>query len=281
MGELEKAISIQDSKQRIDALGGFVRIADRGKMDEEQRAIFEKSQAEILATPGYAEYYRDRILTARAQMEAEQDQAKRDDLFYRTMYKAAGGFGVLSLLPSPASVRVLGEFLADERGRYSPIPADDPAGDGEHIRWLHYVRTSNCEYAVRALNAMPLIAKPTSEHPATFEDVSAWRQWYERIKSGHATFRFEGDPTEYDLDGPAPPEKLKRLAEARERDAMRVARQQPGTGVAPGSSLATQSQSSAPNAPVSITGILLATCAVAAASVWYLVRRRKHSGGKA
>jgi hypothetical protein len=46
---------------------------------------------------------------------------------------------------------------------------------------------------------------------------AAWLLWYEQIKSGNRTFRFEGDPTEYDLNGPAPKQKIERVERERKR----------------------------------------------------------------
>src|SRR5690606_26228155 len=73
------------------------------------------------------------------------------------------------------------------------------------------------------LQRLPLTFKPVKRAGYTFpyEYVYAWQNWYEQIKAGSRTFRFEGDPTEYDLNGPVPKEKLQRIE--RDRDDERAA----------------------------------------------------------
>jgi hypothetical protein len=51
-----------------------------------------------------------------------------------------------------------------------------------------------------------LVSPPVPTRKSNFviydEDIEAWRLWYEQVKSGKRTFRFEGDPQEYNLAGP-------------------------------------------------------------------------------
>lgn len=236
----------------------------------EKTYILELARTRHLEIPAWENYYRDRILDARAKMEAEPDQALRDDMYYRTMANVVFGFGMLGRLSTPASVRVLGDFLSDERGRFILSP-EEAKRDNEHIRWLSEVRRANCEYAVGVINSMPIVDKPVRKDRATFKDVPAWREWYERIKSGRATFRFEGDPVEYDLDGPAPPEKLARIAADRERDARRENRR--NGSATDNEKPATTAAEASP--PVSRLPILLAAAILAAAVGWYVLRRMK------
>ncbi len=238
----------------------------------EKAYILELARTKHLEIPGWENYYRDRILDARAKMEAEPDQALRDDMYYRTMAKAQGGFGILGMLPSPASVRVLGDFLSDERGRYVITPEDEALGF-DRIAWVKSVRRSNCESAASAMKLLPLVDKPVSKDVTGYAAVPPWREWYERIKSGRATFRFEGDPVEYDLDGPAPPEKLARIAADRKRDAERENRRT-GTAAGDEASSATGNTPAEGAAAVNRLPFLLAGAFLAVVLGWYFLRRR-------
>ena len=166
----------------------------------------------LLAIPGHAEYYRDRILEV---------QKTRDEAMGKLEYSGKAGdyrielqnaMATLEHLPSPETVRVLGDFLSD----YSANPLSPQDNMKE---------SPNCHHAVVALCHLPLMSKPanTKYGYEAADDLPAWQLWYEEIKSGKRTFRFEGDPTEYTLEGPAPKKTLERIARDQKRDAERVA----------------------------------------------------------
>jgi hypothetical protein len=120
------------------------------------------------------------------------------------------------------------------------------------------------------LDSLPIVAKPMKAPPQGYdspEETLPWRQWYQEIKDGRRTFRFEGDPTEYDLNGPAPKEKLERLALATRMDKDRAARHG-GTD-----------EATTPEPPVSsktpIVGLVLAGSAVFASLVWYFRKAKR------
>jgi hypothetical protein len=64
----------------------------------------------------------------------------------------------------------------------------------------------NAFYSLSAFAKLPLVSPPVPrrrfDHVDYDEDIEAWRLWYEQVKSGKRTFRFEGDPNEYSLAGP-------------------------------------------------------------------------------
>jgi hypothetical protein len=192
------------------------------RMEREGRPVLRAVEAALSSIPGIHEYYRVRIVDARDEWE-EAPERLRNTIFYDAVQPSWVGFGVLEHLPSAETVRVLGSLLDDERGRYIPDPARPLPGEAEgHAK---YVGQSNCERAVTTLAALPLVAKPvTVPSKEAFDDVPAWRQWYREIAEGRRTFRFEGDPTEYDLDGPASADKLERTRALRERERDRAER---------------------------------------------------------
>ncbi|RYD82697.1 MAG: hypothetical protein EOP84_09020 [Verrucomicrobiaceae bacterium] len=125
----------------------------------------------------------------------------------------------MSYLPSVETVRVLGKFLSDERG-YTKLPLNPTIKEIEAAGR----EVPNCKGAAKALVCLPFVSKPLDKDwmTMTYEDVAPWREWYEQIKAGNRTFRFEGDPTEYDLNGPASKQTLDRIARADKRDAERA-----------------------------------------------------------
>ncbi|MCU0781756.1 MAG: hypothetical protein MUF04_11730, partial [Akkermansiaceae bacterium] len=189
---------------------------------DEYRELFEEARKTLSSIPGVHEYYRARIVDARDEWE-EAPERLRNTIFYDAVQPSWVGFSVLKHLPSAETVRALGSLLDDERGRYIPDPARPLHWEDEMA--ANFIGKSNCELAVTSLAALPLVAKPVGAPSAkAFDDVPAWRQWYREIAEGRRTFRFEGDPTEYDLDGPASADKLERTRALRERERDRAAR---------------------------------------------------------
>jgi hypothetical protein len=128
------------------------------------------------------------------------------------------GAQTLNHLHSPEGVRVLGDLLSNE---WVP-PGNETAVASEKFAPLSVS-------ARVALQKFPLLNKPFKD-PITMQNVAdanaAWQFWYEQIKAGNRTFRFEGDATEYDPNGPAAKQKLDHIFRDRKRDVERDA----GTG---------------------------------------------------
>jgi hypothetical protein len=288
LAEIER-LSNQAGKSSIDKLGAMViQLETLGYRKCPERDIVLATAKQTLSSiPGVHEYYRARIVDARDEWE-EAPERLRNTIFYDAVQPSWVGFGVLKHLPSAETVRVLGSLLDDERGRYIPDPARPLPGEAEgHAK---YVGQSNCERAVTTLAALPLVAKPVGAPSAkAFDDVPAWRQWYREIAEGRRTFRFEGDPTEYDLDGPASADKLVRTRALRERErdrAARAAQRQearpaPVVSAADGAQPSTPAQA-APQSPPGGSGshppyaaLLTSGGILLAALAWFFLRRGK------
>jgi hypothetical protein len=188
-------------------------------MDDKQRMVFERAQTALLAIPGHAEFYRDKILQAQERVKTLGVSSKHE---YRSelMY----GFQTLPHLSSPEGVRVLGELLSND---WVP-PGNETAPQSGKFAPLSISSTVTLE-------KFPLLDKPFKD-PITESNVAdanaAWLFWYEQIKSGNRTFRFEGDPTEYDLNGPAPKQKIERVERERKRTEERKTAHKKGSGTA-------------------------------------------------
>jgi LPXTG-motif cell wall-anchored protein len=198
--------STLSSKERIKLLGEcVVKMTKRPIFQIDERwEIHREAQALMLSIPGHAEYYADRINTLRRQIDepsdgTETDRLKKNSLKHTLLREQQRSFETLQQLPSPQTIRVLGEFLTDERGRTIVNPSADILGQIKNS-----FQRPNSVYAANALATLPLKNKPHAPK-AGFHDNQPpreWINWYTQIKEGRRTFSFEGDPNEYDLNGP-------------------------------------------------------------------------------
>ena len=255
--------------ERIELFGHALGVASNPVMKDEVKHIYLRIQRILLATPGHAEYYWDRILAARLEYEAAKAGSNTDKsswLRSELSHVQANGFRTMAYLPSVETVRVLGEFLADERG-YTKVPPNPTIDDLEATG----LEQPNCKGAAKAFVSLPIVSKPLVKNwtSVSFDDVPLWRTWYEQIKAGKRTFRFEGDSTEYDLSGPASNEKLARIERDRMRDAERLAGRRKSS---PDSDFVFQALNL--SKPSSIAG-LIAACAFLAGAVWYFMKHRR------
>ena len=260
-----------DKDEAIPKLGEGIRKTSRLNMYSINGTVevAEKLKNALLAIPGHAAYYRDEINKARAKFE-EALQGGDETLIGETRQYLAGkllfDFPTLDHLPSVETVRVLGEFLSDERG-YVKMPEHPTLEDlTTDVSGSPVFRR-----AAASLGKLPIVNKPrpSSTQFRTPDDVRPWKQWYEQIKAGNRTFRFEGDATEYDLNGPASKDTLVRVARAMKRDAERSSGQRKSSTVA-----GSDSADAVLTQPVSIAWILTGLALVAGA-VWYFLRGRR------
>ena len=189
----------------IDKLGkGVSRTsASRPNIDSDRKRVHLLLKAKLLSIPGHAEYYRDRISRSR-QIVDDYKAAKAEDPAFQSaagtginqlVSEQGSGFQILENLPSVETVRVLGEFLSDDRG--AEISFDEQINTGE---------TSNDGLAMSAISRLGIANAPTPPIRVA-EDMDrkleSWKHWYAEVKAGRRTFRFEGDPVDYDLRGPS------------------------------------------------------------------------------
>ncbi len=171
-------------------------------------------------------------------------------------------FQTLPHLPSPEGVRVLGELLSND---WVP-PGNETFAASEKFAPLSVS-------ARVALQKFPLLDKPFKD-PITKQNVAdantAWLLWYEQIKSGNRTFRFEGDPTEYDLNGPAPKQKIERFERERKRNEERKTAHKKGSG----SDSERPDLTTTPEPGKSIVPLVAGTLFVMIAVGYFILRKR-------
>lgn len=229
------------------------------EIDSVYRNILES----IIFIPGHAEYFGNQINRERKRIENDRilKNAKKPDWTgYDTLRIST--IQTLTQLPSPESVKVLGELLSD---RERTIEVDPKNFDADS-----FGTPPNASLAAGALKSLidnpPVPVDRAHQLPA---DIDVWQSWYEQIKAGTFTFRLKGDPTEYDLHGPASKEKLIRIERDRKRDEERSKGLRKSSAVQETRAVLTQV-----GKPSTIAGVL-AALGVFVAAVWWVWRRKK------
>ncbi len=150
----------------------------------DRQGTFKILKDTILTIPGHATWHGEQIKQL-TDAEIEGRPTGKHSL-QRWWY-----YETLQQLPSPETVKVLGEFLFDERDPWKHLPTDDGG------RWH-----PNSLYAVRALNKLGIRNAPVKREHWDPADLRTWQLWYEQIRAGTRTFSFEGDDAIYSLSGP-------------------------------------------------------------------------------
>ena len=245
--------------------------------ETERQANFEKAQTSLLAIPGHAKYYQDKIDKMRAELlanskksdeERNRLQSEGHDVLDESTYLSDTGIAIrtLRVLPSAETVSVLGYFLND------PVLRDGKTLLGNRLIPGDYTpHRSNAELATDDIRQLGIEHPPFKDFKGviTPDEIDAWKDWWNEVKDGKRTYRFIGSKVEYGPDGPASKEVIKHVERDRKRDEERETghRKSP---IAP----ATDSPAAEAAKPLSITGIL-AACALIGAAVWYFLRGRK------
>jgi hypothetical protein len=244
---------------------------------------FEKAQSTLLAIPGHAKYYQDKIEALREEVLAnskktEQELAKiqeegkeyAGEWTYETYCENA--FRTLARLPSPECVAVLGFYLNDPVGGDGRTllggkrrnPGDDASP-----------RPTNSEGAAMAIRKLGIEHPPFPPYDDRNEwyvkvgEVDAWKTWWDEVKQGKRTYRFIGSNIEYGPDGPAGKEAIERARQSTKRDEERAAGRRKAT---PADDSVGQNTSSKSTFYIAA---ILAVCALVALAAWCLLRGRK------
>ncbi len=183
--------SLESSKtlpveERIKFLGSALQKLPRKNIYQvpERIEIFDRVQAELLSIPGHAEYYDERIREAYADFK-DPDSPRHTGSADRFSNEMMYGFRALSYLPSPETVKVLGEMLAE---------------DWQAPRSPGVISPSSLAIAaVKPLAELSIVDSPTAALPDHLakENLPLWRDWYSMVKSGKRSFSFKGQSEEY------------------------------------------------------------------------------------
>jgi hypothetical protein len=254
--------------EAIERLGLGLRYYSYGAvfppLEDQMGKVRDELKQALLAIPGNADFFANRLREAEARLDEAKTNSERGALRSQLTSEQADVFKTLGLLPSAESVRVVGEYLFDEEGM---VPKEDP-NDSRQRGSRQYDRgySPNSAYALQAIAKLPLVSPPVPTRKNNFaiydEDIEAWRLWYEQVKAGKRTFRFEGDPQEYNLAGPV----TKTAAPAMDRSQPTSANQPSQEVMAKPSELAM--------IPLAGASALLAL------AIWLVTKKKRSSAGR-
>ena len=146
---------------------------------EEASELKNRLQQEVIAIPGHAVYFANKIKKEQASVQHLPRRAVPGRLEYdRNRYYIIAE--ILVCLPSPETIQILGDFLWDDKDAHDLNP-DADWGQPQNNSYL----------AVQALSGIGLRDRPP------VPDINLWRVWYEEIKSGKRAFSFRGQNVEY------------------------------------------------------------------------------------
>ncbi len=247
--------------------------------DAVRQEIFEIAQSRLLAIPGHAKAYQDKIDKMRAEVlanskksfeELKEMQDEGHEVIDDTVYvsEAEKAIRTLKFMPSAETVSVLGYFLNDPVGRDGKTLLGKPYWRGDAAPAL-----CNAELATDTIRVLGIENPPFRDNKGviTPEEIDTWKDWWNEVKSGKRTYRFMGSNVEYGPDGPASQEAIQHVERDQRRDEEREAGHRK-SAIAPAPEAS--SPATVASQPFSIVGILAAFAMIGAA-VWYFLRGRK------
>jgi hypothetical protein len=187
-------ISVLDQhsvSENISYFGEVIRKLSRDNIFQlkERFQVYDKVQETLLSIPGHARYFADEI-------KREQKKVAHSPTITgpRVAYDRNRGkyFMILRHLPSPETIAVLGEFLADDIDTPGPL---DPSKSYDYG-----IPPANSQYSASAIDKIGLRNPPLSPTAPVLmpEDLLVvTRAWWDEIKSGRKTFSFVGQDVEY------------------------------------------------------------------------------------
>jgi hypothetical protein len=264
-GNLEKSDLMAES-ERIGFLSqGLRNMGHRKSINDHSTEVDEvylKIQNAMLLIPGHADYFAKEIQISRAKAIDRQAREGGETRWEHYDDVRSAAIETLQNLPSPEAIRVLGELLSDSE-KTGPQITEGALPDA-------FGPPPNASLAADALKL--LIEKPPVPQDRNWQkkgDIEAWQLWYEQIKSGNRTFRFKGDPKDYDLTGPASNDKLQRVERNLKRDDERTAGHTKSS-----TPVGTETIAASAGRTYAIAG-LVTMLALVAAALWYFLRGRR------
>ena len=187
--ELMSNASLRPSKETMDQLVDGLSTSGRymDQTDQDKLALYREMQKVAISLPNHASYFAEKIeklrIPGREGYSGCSDPRKRMWIFQDS----------LSHLPSPETIKILGNFLYDTR--------DTPTAREVRLATDYdLIPTNDCLAADAlgsiGLNKAPLDKKKYSER----QDVEIWKLWYEPVKAGTRKFSFAGQDVEYQFN---------------------------------------------------------------------------------
>jgi hypothetical protein len=148
--------------------------------------IYKAIQQEFYKDDNYINFFTQKIETERAKVAEHSYHSGTRNSFNDLRVDIIRD--TLCHLPSPATVRVLGHYLSDER--------DTPPPRYRGQDWIDC--ESNAYQACTALEKIGLRNAPVPPRSVQSEsNLATWRLWWAQVEAGTRSFSFEGEDVEY------------------------------------------------------------------------------------
>lgn len=191
-GKKEKA----DEESYLKLTGYICQLSLSTNREREGRPVSNAAREALISFPDHAAYL-ERLLEQAVQAEyAEARHQPRISAPFN-QYQL---FVAIKELRTPSCIALLGKLLEDDREPWK----DKPEKDGDRPG-------ANSTFAVSTLNALEIqgVSVMPLKSDRDFEAArNQWKLWFGEVKAGTRTFRFKGDPREYNLQGPVSAEAL-------------------------------------------------------------------------
>ncbi len=176
------------NEERIALLSRALGVKDNFVLNEKQQEVFDRLQALVLETPGHAQYFADEIERMRQDVEGIPRGRQSDYDSRRSRYLGK----ILSHLPSPETVKVLGHYLDDMRDE---APPEFDLGENAYLAMLALSRIGLRDSPVQPLRTYRKIIDNGVD--LREEPLTRLRAWYKQVESGELAFSFIGQDVEY------------------------------------------------------------------------------------
>lgn len=187
--------------ERIEQLGNALRKISMFNIFQvaERVEVYDLAQQKLLAIPGHALFYRDKVNELREQVKAGNLSMDNWSSGKRPYFEA------LAHMPSEEAVEVLGGFAEDKFGFvFSDDPKDlDVPGLKEYdYSHLDYeINFSVCLPATKALETL-IEDPPARAGQREYDRQALWAYWWKEVKAGKRKYRFKGSSVEHPINPP-------------------------------------------------------------------------------
>ena len=148
--------------------------------------LYSQVRQLMMRSPNHLQYLTEKIETERAKVADHPYHSGTRNSFNTLRVDLIRD--TLCHLPSPATVKVLGNYLSDERDKPPPRYRGQDWIDSE----------SNAYQACTALEKIGLRNAPVPPRSVQSEsNLATWRLWWAQVEAGTRAFSFEGEEVEY------------------------------------------------------------------------------------
>jgi hypothetical protein len=177
--------------QKIEILGDGAKLGARTDVwtpSETHMRFSNEAVSKLTAIPGHAEHFGNKISVPYAAIKQAYAEGKDTGEIGWSGYMrdSMDAFITLSMLPSPETVRVLGDMLSDD-WKWPGYEKDKLFGTMD-------------TRALSSLSKLPIANPPTRKLHTDAdmrEFLDDWKDWHAEIKSGQRSFSFKGQSVEY------------------------------------------------------------------------------------